>query len=146
MSIHKFTKYLIDVLLVLSVLCVIAIPFLPRGFFEFLRHSENNIVLLKLVLFTSGVLSTIILFTLRQLYTSMLAGNPFNRKNPVLLGRIGVLGLIIAVIYALKLLFAPTFGTMMISLIFIICFLFCMTLRDLFARASAYKEENELTI
>lgn len=146
MSIHKFTKYLIDILLVLSAVCVVAIPFLPQSFFELLRRSENNILLLRLVLFTSGILSTMILFTLRQLYASMLAGNPFNKKNPALLGRIGFLGLAIAAIYAVKMFFSPTFGTMMIILIFIICFLFCLTLRDLFVRAAGYKEENELTI
>ena len=146
MSIHKVTKYLIDILLVLSAVCVVAIPFLPVSFFVFMRYSENNILLFKLVLVTSGILSTAILFTLRQLYASMLAGNPFNRKNPALLGRIGFLGLAISVIYTFKMCFAPTFGTMIVILIFIICFLFCLTLKSLFAKAAGYKEENDLTI
>ena len=145
-NIPKFTKYLIDILLVVSALCVLAIPFLPKGFFLYFTANEGDTLTLRLVLLSSGLLSTAILFTLRQLYSSMMAGDPFNRKNPALLGRIGILGLIIAAIYGLKLIFIPTFGTMMIVIVFIVCFLFCFTLRDLFDRAANYKEENELTI
>lgn len=146
MSVQKFTKYLVDTLTVISALCVIAIPFVPKGFFLYFTANEGETLLLRAVLVLAGTLSTAILYTLRQLYASMLAGDPFNRKNPALLGRIGIFGLAIAVFFALKLFFAPTFGTMVIVIVFVVCFLFCFTLRDLFLRAAAYKEENDLTI
>ena len=146
MSIHKVTKYLITILFAANIICLAAVPFLPDKVFTLFRYGDSNILLLKIVLFVTGIFSAIMLFTLLQLYNSMLAGNPFNQKNPALLGRIGVLGLMIAAVYVFKLSFAPTFGTMVIIMIFIICFLFCLTLKSLFAKAAGYKEENDLTI
>ena len=146
MSIHKATKYLIAILLVMNIVCLAAVPFLPGSFFGFLGPDGENIILLKIVLLVTGILSALLLFTLLQLYNSMLAGNPFSKKNPVLLGRIGILGLMIAVVYVFKMIFAPSFATMVIILVFLTCFLFCLTLKSLFAKAAGYKEENDLTI
>ena len=145
MFVHKFTRILIDILLAVCLAAVATMPFVPGRAFE-LINVDRCIPGVKAILALTGLLAAGILFYLHKLYSSMLSGSPFTRRNAEILGRIGWLGLIIGAAYAVKMFFLPTFGTMIVILIFLLCFLFCMTLSDLFNKAASYKEENDLTI
>lgn len=145
MSLHKATKIIIDIMFAVCLVCVVIMPFVPASFFAFI-NIDSHIAAVKALLMVTGLLGAGILAILHLLYVSMLKGSPFTRHNAALLGRMGVLGLLIAAGYGAKMFFLPSFGTLMVVVVFVLCFLFCLTLRDLFLRAAGYKEENDLTI
>lgn len=145
--IHYVSKVTIDILLILSAICTIAIPFYYERIFNFMGYINNSyMATFTVIIFVSGVICTYILFVLRQMYKSLLVGNPFTDKNVSSLRKIAVCCIIIAIIYFAKLFIVFTFATLVICAIFVVGCLFCLTLKDLFKQAINYKAENELTI
>lgn len=72
--------------------------------------------------------------------------DPFVMRNVRALTRIGVILLILSALFFGKCMVYVTFLTMCGGLLFIVCGLFAFTLANLFRRAVAFKEENDLTI
>lgn len=144
---HYIAKITIDVLFFLSIICVILIPFYSKNIFTLIGYpAPEYFTTLALVLFFSGLCCVYILMNLRQMYRSLLEGNPFVDKSVCHLRRISVACVIISVIYIIKSFFMFTFGSVIIALVFIIGCLFCLTLKDLFKQAINFKSENDLTI
>ena len=72
--------------------------------------------------------------------------DPFIKRNVRALSRIGLVLMLLAATFGAKCLFYPTFLTMASAVLFAVCGLFAFTLAELFGRAVAFKEENDLTI
>jgi len=145
--VHYISKIVIDILFYAGIATTLAVPFLSSRFYACIGYtSEAWQIPFMLVLFFSGACSVFILFHLKQMYRTLLIGNPFIPDNVNRLRMIAVACLLIAVIYIGKCFFLFTFGTAIISLVFIIGCLFCLTLKDLFKQAVNYKAENDLTI
>lgn len=144
---HYLAKIIIDILFYLSILCTILVPFLAKPLFMWIQYPDPAYITpFTVILFVSGLCCAYILFNLKQMYRSLLVGNPFVDKNVSHLRKMAVTCIVIALIYLIKCLFIFTLATLVIAAIFVIGCLFCLTLKDLFKQAINYKTENELTI
>jgi len=144
---HYISKIIIDILFYMSILCVALVPFISKQIFVWINYSKNEYLLVfTAIVFLSGICCVYILFNLKQMYHSLLEGNPFVDKNVRHLRKIAVACAVISLIYIVKCLFAFTFASLVISAVFAVGCMFCLTLKDLFKQAINYKTENELTI
>lgn len=144
---HYIAKVVIDALFYLSVICVVIVPFCSKWLFGWINYYNPDYLLpFTAIIFASGVLCVYILFSLKQMYRSLLVGNPFVDKNVRYFRKMAVACFIISLIYITKCFFMFTLATIVIAMIFIVGCLFCLTLKDLFKQAINYKTENELTI
>ncbi|SHJ64931.1 Protein of unknown function [Dethiosulfatibacter aminovorans DSM 17477] len=148
-SLASFMKYF---LLLLEGAAVIVLLGLPKflGFYlnwiQSVFYSQALYYGLIAILYITGILSVLILDTLRKLFTTMEDANPFIRKNVMALRRMGIYAFIIGAAYVSKIFFLNSFMTMIAVFIFFIAGIFCIVLADLFNQAIKYKEENDLTI
>lgn len=144
---HYIAKILIDALFYLSIICVIMVPFCAKWLFSWINYYNPDYLFpFTAIIFVSGLICVYILFSLKQMYRSLLVGNPFVDNNVKHLRKMGVSCFIAALIYIAKCFFMFTLATVVIALIFTVGCLFCLTLKDLFKQAINYKTENELTI
>lgn len=144
---HYAAKIVIDVLFYLSIVCVVLEPFFADDLFAWINYMDKSYATaFTVIIFISGVCCAYILFNLKQMYKSLLVGNPFVDKNVSHLRKMAVACIIIAIVYAGKCLFMFTVATVIIAFVFMVGCLFCLTLKDLFKQAINYKNENELTI
>ncbi len=144
---HYITKTIIDIMFPLSIVCVILSPIFSKWLFGGISYRESMLLTVyEAIIFSSGLCCVYILYILKQMFKSLLSGNPFIDKNVCHLRRIAVSCFIIALIYVFKCFFLFTYATAIIIAIFIVGCLFCLTLKDLFKQAINYKSENDLTI
>jgi hypothetical protein len=101
---------------------------------------------LMILFVLSGLCTIYILFTLKRMYKTLLGANPFVWENVKNLRRIAVACALIALMFSVRVFFFFSVGTVLIVIIFSVGCLFCLTLKDLFKQAIAYKEENEWTV
>lgn len=144
---HYISKVIIDVLFYLSIVCTILVPFISKSIFKWIRYANlQYLIPFTTLLFLSGCCCVYILFNLKQMFKSLLVGNPFIDKNVSHFRKIAVGCMAISLIYIIKCFFAFTLATLLIASVFVIGCLFCLTLKDLFKQAINYKNENDLTI
>lgn len=144
---HYIAKAVIDILFYMSIVCVVLVPVFSRWLFGWINYSDSSyLVMFTVIVLLSGVCCVYILFNLKQMYRSLLVGNPFVDKNVSHLRKIAVACILIALMYIAKCFFMFTVATVVIAFVFIVGCLFCLTLKDLFKQAINYKTENELTI
>ena len=144
---HYIAKIIIDLLFLVSILCSLAVPFLSKYIFAWIGYLDSSYVIaFTIIVFLSGVCCSYILFNLRQMYSSLLVGDPFIDKNVGHFRKMAVSCIIISLIYVAKCFFMFTYATIVIAAVFAIGCLFCLTLKDLFKQAINYKTENDLTI
>lgn len=143
---HHIAKVVIDILFYLSILCTLAIPSATAMLLRVRTlHSSASIAYATILTF-SGACCVYILFHLKQMYKSLLVGNPFVDENVSHLRKMAVTCFIIGITYVFKSVFLFTIATPIIAGIFLVGCLFCLTLKDLFKQAINYKNENDLTI
>ena len=144
---HYISKIAIDILFYSSIVCVVLSPIFSRWLFGWINYSDSDyLVAFSVIIFLSGMCCSYILFNLKQMYKSLLVGNPFVDDNVNHLRKIAVSCFLIAIMYVIKCFFMLTFATIVIAAVFIVGCMFCLTLKDLFKQAINYKTENELTI
>ena len=144
---HYIAKIIIDILFYLCIICVVLVPIFAKKLFHWIDYSNSTYLNgFTSIVFLSGLCCAYILFNLKEMYRSLLIGNPFVDKNVKHFRKIAVACFIIALIYIIKCFFMFTFATVVIAAVFMIGCLFCLTLKDLFKQAINYKTENELTI
>lgn len=144
---HYMAKIVIDILFCTSVICTVAVPFVSEKVFKWIGYLDASYgVAFTIIVFLSGLCCSYILFNLRQMYSSLLIGNPFTFKNVKHFRKMAISCIVISAIYAIKCFFMFTYATVVIAAVFAIGCLFCLTLKDLFKQAINYKTENELTI
>ncbi len=144
---HYIAKLTTDFLFLISVLCTLAVPFLSKYIFSWIGYLPSSYIIAFIVIvFLSGICCSYILFNLRQMYSSLLVGNPFVDKNVSHFRKMAVTCILLTLIYIAKCFFMFTYATVVIAVVFAVGCLFCLTLKDLFKQAINYKTENELTI
>lgn len=143
---HYAAKIAVDILFYLGIAAMLTIPILAKMIRTGFGYNNSSLIPLMIILTLSGLCSIYILFNLKQMFKSLLNGNPFTEKNVSHFRKMAVASFLIALIYALKCIILPTFSTVIIIAVFAIASLFCLTLKDLFKQAIAFKEENELTV
>ena len=144
---HHLSKFVIDVLFYASILCVIAVPFFTKHLFLWIRYPDAGyLVPFTVILFLSGLGCVYILFQLKKMFRSLLVGNPFVDENVSHFRKIAVACALLSLLYLTKCFWMFTVVTLVITVIFAVGCLFCLTLKDLFKQAINYKTENDLTI
>lgn len=144
---HYISKTVIDILFYLSIVCTILVPFLSKYIFKWINYPDGGyLTVFTVVIFLSGTGCIYILFNLKQMYRSLLEGNPFEDKNVRHLRKMALSCCFIAVIYIIKCFVMFTLAALVIAAVFGVGCMFCLTLKDLFKQAINYKAENELTI
>lgn len=144
--INKLTKTIVDIFFYLGIITCISVPFITPKLIRGLNLNENLIVPTIITLLLSGVCAVFIIYQLKRTFKTLITGNPFVIENTIYLKKMSIAAFIISVIYIAKLFYWFTFATVIIVLVFLIAGLFCLTLRDLFAQAVKFKEDNDLTI
>lgn len=146
MKINRLTKIMVDIMFYCGIMCLAAVPFLAEWINNFYGYDEKLLMPFIVILFASGLCAVYILFNLKQMYKTLLGGNPFLKKNTVCLKRMAAACGIISLIYIVKCFFLFSFATVIIVIVFTIGSLFCLTLKNIFEEAIEYKQENDLTI
>jgi hypothetical protein len=144
--VHYLTKILVDIMLVGGLLCCVALPFVVPRFADFLNIDESVIIPVVIALFLAGQCALYILWQLRAIFKTLLGGDPFVSANVTCLRKCSVASFLIALIFTISIPFRVTVASVIIVVVFAVLGLFCLTLKDVFKQAIAYKEENEWTV
>ena len=144
--VHYLTKIAVDIMFYGGILCTLAVPFIMPWLAGYLDYSETVILPFTIILFLSGLCSVYILWQLKAIFRTLLGGNPFVGANINCLRKCSVASFLIAVIYLAKMTFWFTITTLIFVIVFSLLSLFCLTLKDVFKQAVAYKEENDGTV
>jgi len=144
--VHHFTKVLVDIMFYGGILCCLAIPFATPVLARMIGYSQDVVLPYIIILLLSGLCALFILWQLKAMFKTLLGGNPFVAANVTSLRKCSVASLLIALIYLVKILFWFTIASSIIVIIFSLLGLFCLTLKDIFKQAVAYKEESDWTV
>ena len=144
--VHYLTKVLVDVMFYGGILCCAALPFVMPRLANYFGYRETLVLPFTAILVSAGLCAVYILRQLKAMFTTLLSGNPFVAANVSCLRKCAVASFLIAIIFAAKTLFWFSVMTAAAVIIFALLGLFCLTLKDLFKQAVAYKEENDWTV
>lgn len=145
-ALARFTKLLLDMMFWSGAALTLSLPWTFRWAARFYPNLDTYYVLYVAVFMLSGAAAVLIMRELRRMFKTVLADDCFVRANVVSLRRMGCLGLVIAVVTAVRLIVIFTPATVVIILVFSIAALFSFVLAGVFDRAVSYKLENDLTI
>ena len=148
-TLSVFAKYMMMFLMAADIVIMLLLPVkLPGWMLEFFNTELTGGIktYYYTVLYLGGLVGLYILNNMRRLFTLMQTGSPFVHDTEKLLKCNAYACLFMAVLTASKIFVANTFMTLIMVLIFFTSALFCRVLAELFAKATAYKEENDLTV
>ena len=144
--VHYIAKVAVEIMFYGGICCVLAVPFLSRWIMEYFQYSRWDAWIVSSALMLSGVCVVYILYQLKKMFRTLLGGDPFVAGNISCFRRMSVACALISLIYLAKMLLLFSLSTLVIVLVFAVACLFCLTLKDVFKQAVAYKEENDLTV
>lgn len=144
--VHYLTKVLVDIMFFGGIICCAAVPFIMPALTAFLGYSSSIVKPYTVILVLSGLCAIYILRQLKLMFKTLLGGNPFVNPNVSCLRKCSVASFLIAIIYLIKIYVWFTITSAIIVIIFSLIGLFCLTLKDVFKQAIAYKEENDWTV
>lgn len=145
-KINQITKILVDMLFYLGIIAVLAVPFLAKYLGSFYDYGSPATIIFTVILYASGICALYILFNLKQMFKTLLGGNPFVDKNIICFKRMAAACGVISLIYIVKCFLLFSWGTIVVAVMFVVAALFCLTLRNIFEQAISYKLENDLTV
>ena len=143
---YRITKAIVDIMFYGGILCTLAVPFVLPDLIKTIGYKAEMLIPHTIILMLSGALAVYILFLLRQMFKTVIKGKPFVKKNISCLARCGLSAMLISAIFVVKVILWPTITAVIIAVTFALLGIFCLTLRDVFECAVAYKEENDFTI
>ncbi|WP_302669011.1 DUF2975 domain-containing protein [Eubacterium sp. AF15-50] len=147
LNITRFTKAVLDIMLVLGILITATLPFLLKTYGKYVEPGiEKYIWQNSVVLGLCGIFSLMIVWELRKMFKTVIADDCFVRNNVTSLKKMSIYSVGIVFFMAVKCLFNITLATMAIMMVFIIAGLFSRVLAQVFDKAVTYKLENDLTI
>ena len=144
--VHYLTKVLVDIMFFGGIACCIAVPFIMQPLKNYFSYRDSQVAPLAVILELSGLCALFILWQLKAMFKTLLGGNPFTGENVTCLRKTSVASFLIAIIYIAKQTFWFSIASFIIMVIFALLGLFCLTLKDIFKQAIAYKEENDWTV
>ena len=144
--VHYATKVLVDVMFYCGILCCLLVSFVMPYFTEYFGYRQSTVMPFTILLISSGICAIYILWQLKKIFKTLIGGNPFIESNVTCLRKCSVASFAIAIIYIIKITFWFTIASSIIVIIFVLLGLFCLTLKDVFKQAIAYKEENDWTV
>ncbi|MCH5210475.1 MAG: DUF2975 domain-containing protein [Oscillospiraceae bacterium] len=140
-------KWLVDIMLVVGVICVIAVPFAAKTVINrFYGYSNSDLIIFAAMLIITGCAAVYILWCLRSMIKTLFGGNPFSEDNARAFGHIAIACAVIAAVYIVKCILLFSWSTLVIIAMFLIGALGCLTLKGLFEEARSYKDEHDWTV
>ena len=143
---HYLTKILVDIMFFLGIPCVLTVFWWMQLFTSYLAYNPAYVRLLSIILLLSGAALVYILWQIKKMLATLVGGNPFVEKNITCLRKCAVASFLIALIFLAKEIIVFTIASGLLVIVFGFLGLFCLTLKDLFKQAVAYKQENDWTV
>jgi hypothetical protein len=144
--VHYLTKVLVDIMFYGGIICCVALPFVMPSLAKNFGYNESVVLPFTVILLLSGFCLLYILWQLKAIFKTLLGGNPFVAANVMCFRKCAVASLLIAILFTGKIFFWFSLMTLVFIIIFSLLGLFCLTLKDVFKQAVAYKEENDWTV
>lgn len=142
----RFTKLLLDLMFYAGIAVIATLPVTVKLYGRINSWFARYGIQLTILLGISGILAEMILYELRRMFCTVLLNDCFVEENVWSLKRMGNYSFLIALVTALRMPLYLTPAVMVVILVFVIAGLFSRVLGQVFARAIAYKLENDLTI
>ena len=142
------TKCLLNVMFFCGIPTTASIPFLLKWYGDNVNayYSGRHYIFQSIFFVISGLFACLIVYELRKMIKSVEEDNCFVQSNVISLKRMGNYAFIIALASVGRFFLYITPGVLVVIIVFIIAGLFSKVLSKVFARAVAYKEENDMTI
>jgi len=144
--VHYLTKVLVDIMFYCGIACCAALPFTMPMLTKAFGYDESVNIPFTAMLLSSGACLLYILWQLKAMFKTLIGGNPFVGENIGCLRKCSVASFIIAIIFIAGIVVWRSFLSLAAVIIFSLLGLFCLTLKDIFKQAVAYKEENDWTV
>ena len=143
---HLITKILVDIMFFGGIAACIAVPFAMPHLLAFTGTPAEFRMVYTFIFIGSGICAVYIAYQLKCMFRTLLGGNPFVSQNVSGFRKCAVASAVIAAIFLGRLILWFTISATLIMLVFAILSLFCLTLKDLFKQAVAYKEDADWTV
>ena len=145
-GVTRFTKVLLDIMFFGGIVVIVTLPLSVRMYGRINSYFEKYYWMQLVLFFISGILAVLIIYELRKMFRSVLADDCFVIGNVVSLRRMGNYSFGIAAVTVARAVGYLTPATWVVFLVFMIAGLFSKVLAQVFDKAVAYKQENDLTI
>lgn len=141
-----FTKRLLDLMFYIGILMTLSLPAAFRWVGRYVESFRVHYIPQTILYMLSGILCLLIIWELRRMFQTVLAGDAFVDANTRSLRQMGKYSFLVALLSLIRLFFWLTPATVVIIIVFSIAGLFSLVLSQVFEKAVQYKLENDLTI
>lgn len=142
----KGTKYLLDFMFCGGILATASLPWSIKWMGSqlpyLIQHYEESVI----IYFVLGIAAEKLLWELRKIFNTVLAGNCFVRENVTSLQKMANWSFFIALMSVVRSIVYMTIAMCVVILVFMVAGLFSKVLSFVFDQAVAYKEETDWTI
>lgn len=145
----KALGYFMYLLMGIAVVSIIGLPWIVKSYVSYVYDITGSSFIRNYflgILYVCGVLSLVVLYELKRIFTTCVAEDPFVMQNVTSLKRIGFASMAIGMVFVTKAVFFWTFLTLIVIFVFALAALFCFVLADVFEEAVNHKQEIDLTI
>lgn len=142
----RFAKILLDILFYAGIAVTASLPWTMPWAARYYPSFAARLTLHTVLFLLAGACSVLILFELRRILQTVVAGDCFVRRNVSGLCRMAYYAFAIAVLMTVRLVVFFTPGMLAIACVFLLAGLFSLVLAQVFDRAVNYKLDNDLTI
>lgn len=142
----NFTKRLLDFMFYAGIAVCLGVPLIFWQAGRYFSIFHRYYIPFCIIFMIAGVFTLVIVWDLRNMFKTVVSENPFVKENVISLKRMGVCAFIIAVLMAIRLVFAITPAALVLVAVFSVAGLFSIVLSQVFDQAVTYKQENDLTI
>ncbi|RCX17477.1 DUF2975 family protein [Anaerobacterium chartisolvens] len=140
-------KRLLDLVFIGGIGIYAGIPIVLKWYMEFIySRSSESYPFLMVFLYVTGVPCLWAVYEVRKIFKTLNRMNPFMADNVKSLNHLSVTCFIIAVAYVVKIIYYPSFLTVIVAMLAVIGGLFLVVLAEVFHQAVKVKEENDLTV
>lgn len=140
------TKCLLNVMFFCGIPVTVCVPVLLKWYSTINSYYERFYIIQTVLFILCGIFACLIIYELRKMIKSVENDNCFVESNVLSLKRMGNYGFVISAVSFVRLFLYATPGVLVVILVFVIAGLFSKVLSKVFARAVAYKQENDMTI
>lgn len=147
--VSRIFRFALYAVFCVGVLLTMTLPFMLDTYFDIIYDAyslrEGYRWFILVFLMVAGSAGTWVVLEMIMMMRSI-PSDPFVRRNEKALKRIGIIFTAMAVLFFGKCFIYVTILTLAGGIIFLLGALFAFTLTELFSRAVAFREENDLTI
>lgn len=139
-------KCLTNVMFFCGIPSTISVPFVLKWYGSINFYYEKYYIMQTFLFLTCGIFSCLIIGELRKMIKTIENNDCFVMKNVTSLRRMGIYAFIIALACFARMFLYATPGAFALVIVFVLAGLLSNVLSGVFAKAVAYKLENDMTI